>query len=136
MHQTMFVNLPIAHVDVSREFFTSLGYTFDEDFCDDNALCLELNDSTFAMLLQRDFFASFADRPVGDAKADTQHLLALGVSTREGVDDLVDKAVAAGGKDVRTDDNDFMYSRSYADLDGHVWELMWMNTDNMGDKEA
>ncbi|UJH70198.1 VOC family protein [Ornithinimicrobium sp. INDO-MA30-4] len=73
---------------------------------------------------------------MGDAKADTQHLLALRVSTREGVDDLVDKAVAAGGKDVRTDDNDFMYSRSYADLDGHVWELMWMNTDNMGDKEA
>lgn len=136
MHQMMFVNLPIENVSSSREFFTSMGYAFDESFSDDQALCLELNESTFAMLLQRDFFASFTDTPVGDPKTSAQHLLAMGVSSREGVDDLVAKAVAAGGRDVRTDDHGFMYTRSYADLDGHVWELMWMDPDNIPSEQS
>lgn len=130
-HPMIFVNLPIADVARSREFFTALGYRIDEESSDDHALCLELGETTFAMLLQRDFFGTFSEQPVGDPTTTTQHLIALGVETRAAVDELVDQAVAAGGIAQRTDDHGFMYYRSYADLDGHVWEVIWM-TDEGG----
>jgi predicted lactoylglutathione lyase len=130
LHPMIFVNLPIADITRSREFFTALGYRIDEESSDDNALCLEIGETTFVMLLQRDFFGTFSEQPVGDPTATTQHLIALGVETREAVDELVDTAIAAGGTAQRTDDHGFMYYRSYADLDGHVWEVMWMTDES------
>ena len=125
MHQLIFVNLPVADLARSRAFFTELGYTFNEDFCDGSALCLELGPTLHAMLLQTDFFASFHDRPVAPAGV-VEALLCLSAPTRESVDLLVERAVAAGGTAVRTEDHGVMYGRSYADPDGHIWEIMWM----------
>lgn len=128
MHHAIFVNLPVQDQVASRDYFTHLGYTFNEEYCEEGkALCLVLGQNMYAMLLATDFFATFTDRPVADATATSQVLLCLDADSREGVDELVDKAVAAGGADVRTEDHGFMYGRSFADLDGHIWEIMWMD---------
>lgn len=125
-HQLFFVNLPVADLDRSRSFFTQLGYALREDFCDADALCVQLGTTVYAMLLRREFFARFHDRaaaPPGSVGT----LLCLSAESREAVDALVDRAVLAGGEDVRAEDHGFMYGRSYADPDGHIWEIMWMD---------
>ncbi|ANS79577.1 Glyoxalase family protein [Serinicoccus hydrothermalis] len=128
MHQVIFVNLPVQDLERSRTFFTDVGYTFNTDFCDDSALCLELGPTVHAMLLDRDFFATFHDSPVAEPGT-VEALLCLSASSREQVDGVVDRAVAAGGTDLRRVDHGMMYGRTYADLDGHVWEVMWMDRD-------
>lgn len=125
-HQMIFVNLPVADLARSRAFFTQLGYPFDEDFCDGDALCLRLGPTAYAMLLRRELFDGFHDGTTA-GPGDVETLLALSATSREEVDALVDRAVLAGGQDVRSQDLGFMYGRSYADPDGHVWEVMWMD---------
>ncbi len=126
MHTMIFVNVPIRDLDASRAFFTSLGYTFNETFSDENALCLVLGDNLYAMLLKREFFQTFTPREVADAHATTEVLVALSVGARDDVDRLVTQAVGAGGTEAREpQDLGFMYGRSYADLDGHIWEIIW-----------
>lgn len=125
-HHLMFVNLPVADLARSRAFFTQLGYPFEEDFCDDDALCLRLGPTLYAMLLRRELFDGFHDRrnaPPGTVET----LLCLSTDSREDVDALADRAVLAGGLGVRTEDHGFMYGRSYSDPDGHIWEVMWMD---------
>lgn len=125
MHQLIFVNLPVTDLGRSREFFTRVGYTFNEDYCDGSALCLELGPTLHAMLLEREFFGTFHDAqtaPRGSVGA----LLCLSAGSRGEVDAVVERAVAAGGSEVRVMDHGSMYGRSYADLDGHLWEIMWM----------
>lgn len=126
-HQMVFINLPVADTARSREFFTALGYGFDEQMCQDGtALALELGPNHYAMLLQREFFGGFH---TGSTAGEGHHevLICLSMDTRESVDELVDAAIAAGGREVRSQDEGYMYGRSYADLDGHVWEIMWMD---------
>lgn len=125
-HQLIFVNLPVSDLERSRTFFSDLGYTFNEEFSDDRALCLELGPTLHAMLLRRDFFASFHDAEVASSGT-VETLLCLSADSRAAVDDLVDRAVAAGGREGRGEDHGFMYGRSYADPDGHIWEIMWMD---------
>lgn len=128
MHQMIFVNLPVADLDASRAFFSKVGYAFNEQFSDDKALCLMLGDNLFAMLLRRDFFAGFTPRPVADATATSEVLVALSAASREDVDSIVGRALDAGGSEVRDPmDEGFMYARAYADLDGHIWEVLWMD---------
>ena len=127
-HPMIFVNLPVADISAAREFWSSLGYSFNEQFSDDKALCLMLGDSIFAMLLQRDFFQSFTDKPTIDATTAVQVLNGLAMGSRAEVDALVDAAVAAGATESRPpQDQGFMYERGFADLDGHDWEIMWMD---------
>lgn len=129
VHQMIFVNLPVADPQRSREFFTSLGYGFNEEMCNEGALALELGPNHYAMLLQTEFFGRFHDQQVAQPG---QHevLTCLSADSRAEVDNLVDRAISAGGRDVRTEEyGDFMYGRSYADLDGHIWEIMWMDVD-------
>lgn len=124
----IFVNLPVADVGASRRFWSALGYSFNEQFSDENALCLVFSDSIFAMLLQRDFFQSFTDKPVVDATTSAQVLNGLAMTSRAEVDALVDAAVAAGATEPRpAQDQGFMYERGFSDLDGHDWEIMWMD---------
>ncbi|WP_245886923.1 VOC family protein [Kineococcus xinjiangensis] len=124
----IFVNLPVADVQKSRDFFTGLGFGFDEQFCDENAVCMKVNDQAFAMLIARDFFATFTPRPVADASATTEVLVCLSADSREDVDALVREALASGGEEPREPmDQGFMYGRAFTDLDGHVWEVMWMD---------
>lgn len=128
MSQMIFVNLPVKDLDASRAFFTALGYAFNEQFSDDKAVCLVISDTIFVMLLRTEFFATFTPRAVADATQTTEMLLALSADSRESVDALVGKAIDRGGKEVREpQDHGNMYGRAYADLDGHVWEVMWMD---------
>lgn len=130
MHQMIFVNLPVADTDRSREFFSKVGYTFDEQMCQaGTALGMELGPNIYAMLLGREFFDTFHNAKSADAG---QHevLTCLSAANRDEVDAVVERALEAGGTEVRKDENgDYMYGRSYADLDGHIWEIMWMDVE-------
>ncbi|HET9976184.1 MAG TPA: VOC family protein [Burkholderiaceae bacterium] len=127
MHKQIFVNLPIADMARSQAFFKALGYSFNPDFTNDQGAALVLGDNLFAMLLVREFFATFVDKPIADAKKTTEVLVCLSCDSREEVDALVAKALAAGGTAPRPpQDMGFMYSHSFEDLDGHIWELVHM----------
>lgn len=132
MHQMIFVNLPVADPAASRRFFAGLGYGFNEEMCDDErCVAVELGPNIYAMLLRRDFFDSFHDGPSASDTAATrlapEALLCLSADDRDHVDRLTQAAVAGGGRVVRTQDEGFMYGVSYEDLDGHIWEIMWMD---------
>ncbi|GAA4682855.1 VOC family protein [Gordonia humi] len=128
MHKMIFVNLPVADLTRSRAFFESMGYSFNDKFCDGDALALELGDTIVAMLLERGFYKTFIhDREVADPRAVSGAIICLSAESREGVDEIVDKAMAAGATAGDTEEHGFMYGRSYYDLDGHAWEITWMD---------
>ena len=128
MHNQIFVNLPVGDLDRSVRFFTALGYTFNPTFTDENATCMILGENLFAMLLVEPYFRTFIEKDVSDAHRATEVLLAVPVGSREAVDALVEKALAAGAKEPRpARDLGFMYQRSYDDLDGHTWEVFHMS---------
>ena len=128
-HPMIFVNLPVSDVTASRAFWSALGYSFNEQFSDDNAQCLMFSDSIFAMLLQRDLFASFTDKPVADANSSVQVLTGLAATSRAQVDAIADAAVTAGAteKTLLARDDGSMYQRGFSDLDGHDWAIVWMD---------
>ena len=122
------MNLPVKNLNKSIEFFTKLGYTFNPQFTDDTATCMIISDDIFAMLLTHDKFKSFTPKEICDATKSTEVLVCLSCESREQVDELVHKAVAAGGTTYnKPQDHGFMYGHGYQDLDGHIWELMWMD---------
>lgn len=124
----LFVNIPVADLQRSIHFFEALGFTFDPRFTDASATAMLVGEDASFMLLQRERFASFIRQPVGDPRADTQALLALGVESREAVDVMVQQAIAAGGAHAMEPvDHGFMYGWSFRDLDGHHWEVFWMD---------
>ena len=128
MNKQIFVNLPVQDLPRSREFFSALGYTFNPQFSNDSGACMVIADgSIYAMLLTEPFFKTFVDKPIVQAKEATEVLVCLSCESREEVDALVAKAVAAGGRAPRTaQDHGFMYAHGFEDIDGHVWELVWM----------
>lgn len=124
VHQMIFANLPVADPQRSREFFTALGYGFNEEMCNEGALALELGPNNYAMLLQTAFFGQFHDAHIAQ-RGQHEVLTCLSADSREDVDD---RPVGAGGRDVRTEEHgEFMDGRSYADLDVHIREIMWMD---------
>ena len=128
-HPMVFVNLPVADVEASRAFFARIGYTFDPRMSNGSCLGLVLGPNIYAMLLQREFFAQFHDAQVATGEH-VEVLTCLAAASREQVDQIVDAALAAGGREVRREETgDFMYGRTYADLDGHHWEMMWMDVE-------
>jgi predicted lactoylglutathione lyase len=128
MATKIFVNLPVKDLKSSIEFFTKLGYTFNPQFTDETATCMIISKEIFAMLLTHDKFKSFTPKEVCDATKSTEVLICLSCESREQVDELVSKAVAAGGTTYnKSQDHGFMYAHGYQDLDGHIWELMWMD---------
>lgn len=128
MATKIFVNLPVQDLDKSVEFFTKMGYTFNAQFTNENATCMIISEDIYAMLLVKPFFQTFTKKEIIDATKSVEVLIALSADSKEDVDKLVDKALAAGGKPAREPkDHGFMYERSYEDLDGHVWEIMWMD---------
>ena len=130
--QKIFINLPVTDLNASMAFYTSIGFTVNRKFSDGNATMMVLSDTIHVMLLKHEFFSTFmpSGRHISDAKKTTEVLFCLSAESKEKVDGLVEKAVAAGGnRDVgfkETDKDSFMYGRSFDDLDGHVWEIMWM----------
>jgi uncharacterized protein len=128
MHKQIFVNLPIADMAKSQAFFRALGYSFDPNFTNDQGASLVLGENLYAMLLVREFFATFIDKPIADAHKSTEVLVCVSCDSREQVDSLVAKAIAAGGKAPRKpQDHGFMYAHGFEDLDGHLWELVHMS---------
>jgi uncharacterized protein len=128
MHKQIFVNLPITDMARSKAFFAALGYSFNPDFTNDQGAALVLGENLYAMLLVREFFATFIDKPIADAHKSTEVLVCVSCDSREQVDSLVAKAIAAGGKTPReAKDYGFMYSHGFEDLDGHIWELVHMS---------
>ncbi|RFU62239.1 VOC family protein [Bacillus sp. V59.32b] len=124
----IFVNLPVKELNKSIEFFTEIGFEFNPKFTDKNATCMIISENIFAMLLVEDFFKTFTKKEISDATKSTEVILALSAESREEVDEIVNKALAAGGK-VSNDpmDHGFMYVRSFQDIDGHLWEVMYMD---------
>lgn len=129
MNKQIFVNLPVKDLDKSKAFFTALGYSFNPQFTDQNAACMVISEnSIYAMLLVEDFFKTFTAKPIADARETTEVLTCLSCESREEVDGLVAKALAAGGKAPRAaQDHGFMYAHGFEDLDGHIWELAYMS---------
>jgi predicted lactoylglutathione lyase len=128
-NKQIFVNLPVKNLEKSKAFFAALGYTFNEQFTDANAACMVIQEgSIHAMLLVEDFFKTFTDKSLTDTSKSTEVLLCLSCESRAEVDELVTKAVAAGGTVPRApQDYGFMYGHGFQDLDGHLWELSYMD---------
>lgn len=126
--QMIFVNLPVADLDASKKFFTGLGYSINPQFSDENAASVVISDTIVAMLLTKPFYATFTDKEIVDATKSSEVLVALSAESREKVDELVDRALSLGGTSTgKTQDLGFMYGRSFDDLDGHTWEVIWMD---------
>ena len=128
MSTKMFVNLPVKDLNRSVEFFTKLGYTFNPQFTDENATCMIVGEDNFVMLLVEGFFKTFTPKPIVDAKSSTEVLVGLSAESRDEVNSMVETALAAGAKRYKEpDDQGFMYSWGFEDLDGHIWEYFWMD---------
>ncbi len=127
MSRKIFVNLPVADLPASERFFRSLGFAFNQQFCDATALCMVISDDIYIMLLSQEKFREFAPKAMADARQTTEVLLCLSCDSREEVDERVRLAVAGGGTVYKKAmDYGFMYGHGFQDLDGHVWELMYM----------
>jgi uncharacterized protein len=129
MSTSVFVNLPVTDLKRTVAFYTALGFKFDQRFTNDDAAGMIISEGhSYAMLLTHKHFKKFIKNEIADPAKVTQVLVALSCPSREAVDGMVKKAVAAGGKDAREpQDLSFMYGRAFADPDGHVWEPFWMD---------
>jgi predicted lactoylglutathione lyase len=128
MATQIFMNLPVRDLDRSVQFFTALGFSFNPDYTDENATCMVINDDAYVMLLVEKFFKTFTSKEIVDATSATEAIMAFSVDSRDAVDQMVGKALAAGGTESQpVQDYGFMYSHSFQDPDGHLWEVMWMD---------
>jgi predicted lactoylglutathione lyase len=128
MSTKIFVNLPVRQLDTSKSFFSALGYTINPRFTDDNAACVVISDTIHVMLLTQPFFQGFTTRQPCDTSSHIEMILALSADSRDAVDALMDKALSAGASEPsQARDYGFMYQRSFADPDGHLWEVFYMN---------
>ncbi|MFD6195235.1 MULTISPECIES: VOC family protein [Mycobacteroides] len=128
MSRMLFVNIPIANAAASRKFFDHLGFSFNDQFCDENTLCMAINEQSWVMMLEEDRFRGFIADDIADTSKNREVLLCVSADSRDGVDELTDAALAAGGVDwMPAQELGFMYGRSFRDLDGHVWEVSWMD---------
>jgi uncharacterized protein len=129
----IFINLPVADVERTKAFYAGIGFRFNEQFSDENSASFWIEDNIAVMLLSRDRFADFVTGAVGDPAQATSVLNCLSAGSREEVDALVAKAIEAGGKPwMPAQDHGAMYGSSFADPDGNVWEVMWMDPAAIG----
>lgn len=128
MSRMLFANLPVRDVTATRKFFDGLGFEFNDQFCDEQTACMVVNDHAMVMLMEEQRFHVFISDDICDTAAAREVLLCVSADSREEVDSLLDRALAGGGSVwMQTHDNGVMYSRAFRDLDGHVWEAMWMD---------
>jgi predicted lactoylglutathione lyase len=124
----LFVNMPVADIERSKAFFAKLGFSYNPKFTDETAACMLVGEHAFVMLLTREKFAQFSKLPIGDPTTHALALYSFSVSSRDEVDAVSAAALAAGGTEADdAEDYGFMYSRSFFDLDGHGWQVMWMD---------
>jgi uncharacterized protein len=128
MTRQIYVNLPVKNLERAKAFFGSLGFSFNPQFTNDSGACMVIADNIYAMLLTESFFQTFTKKPVADASRSTEVLVCLSCESRAEVDELVRKALDAGGKAPNApQDHGFMYGHGFEDMDGHVWELVYMD---------
>lgn len=128
MKTEIFLNLPVKDLNRSMTFFTELGFTFNLNFTDDKATCLEIGENIFAMLLTEEFFKTFTKKQICNTATTTEILMALSVDSREKVDEIIAAVVKAGGIEyMETKDYGWMYQKAFLDLDGHHWEIFFMD---------
>lgn len=127
MATNIFVNLPVRNLDKSKAFFTQLGFVFNPQFTGETAACMIVAENIYVMLLTEEKFKTFTPKEICDATRSTEVLVCLSSESRETVDEMVRKAVAAGGTTYNEpQDHGFMYGHGFQDLDGHIWEIMFM----------
>ncbi len=128
MSAMIFVNVPVRDLNAAMAYYKALGFAHNPDFTDETAACVVISDTIFVMLLTHAKFKEFSSRPIPDPKEQTQALYALSRDSREDVDAIAEAGLKAGGSEYRpAQDMGFMYSRAIADVDGHVWEYVWMD---------
>jgi uncharacterized protein len=128
MATRIFINLPVKDLNKSIEFFTKLGFTFNPQFTDETATCMIIGENIFAMLLVESKFKEFTKKQITDSSSHTEAILAIDAESNQGVDDFVNKAIEAGAKEpMEARDYGFMYQRGFEDLDGHLWEVLFMD---------
>lgn len=136
MATKVFINLPVKDLNKSKDFFKGMGYSFNPQFSDENAACMIVSDSIFVMLLTETYFATFTKKPVADATSSTEVLIALDAASREEVQQTVAKAKELGATIyAEAQDHGWMYQHSFADLDGHQWELAYMDESQLPPQE-
>ena len=124
----IFVNLPVSDLEKSTEFFKQLDFNFESEMTDDNATCMVVDKNIFVMLLTREFFQTFTHKEVADATKSTEVIVSLSVESKEEIAPFVEKAVLAGATTPnQPQDHGFMYQWGFQDLDGHLWEVFWMD---------
>lgn len=124
----IFVNLPVKDLKRTVDFFTKIGFEFNPQFSDENATCMIIGENIYAMFLVEPYFSTFISKPIADALKACEVINAFGVDSRAQVDEIADKAIAAGGKNYKEpEDHGWMYGRSFEDPDGHLWEFSYMD---------
>lgn len=132
MADMIFINIPIRNLAASMAYYKALGFDHNPQFTDETAACIVISETIFVMVLTHDKFKQFSSNPIPDPKAQTQALYALSRDSRDAVDAIAEAGLAAGGSEYRpAQDMGFMYSRAIADVDGHVWEYVWMDMSGM-----
>lgn len=128
MATQIFLNMAVNDLDKSIAFFTKLGYTFNPQFTNDKATCMIISDTIYVMLLTKPFFQTFTEKRIIDAHKEVESLICISTESKDAVNEMVNKAEAAGATIPNpATDYGFMYQHSFADLDGHHWEFMWMD---------
>ena len=130
MSKLIFVNLPVSDLSRSMAFYAALGAVNNEQFTDHTAACMVFSETIHVMLLTHEKYRQFTSKRIADARETSEVLIAITLESRAEVDDIADKAVAAGGREARpAEDHGWMYSRPFEDPDGHVWEPLWMDVE-------
>jgi len=128
MGTKIFLNLPVKDLEKSKGFFAKLGFTFNAQFTNKDAACMVISENNYAMLLVEPFFKTFTKKEIVDAKKSTEVLIAMSAESKDKVNEMLSKALAAGAREPREpQDHGFMYGRAFEDPDGHIWEIFWMD---------
>jgi predicted lactoylglutathione lyase len=128
MARQLFVNLPVSNLDRTVEFFTALGFSFNPDFTDENATCMIVNDGAYVMLLVESYFKTFTSKSVASTADSAEVIMSFSLESREAVDEAIRTALTSGGRaSEEAQDYGFMYTHSFQDPDGHLWEVFWMD---------
>ncbi|GLC89635.1 VOC family protein [Lysinibacillus piscis] len=130
--KNIFLNLSVKDVSKTTEFFTALGFTFNPNFSDETTVCMIISDNIYAMLMNEERFAGFTKKEIVNTATSAEAIFCLSAENREQVDELVNKAIAAGGKTYSDpQDHGFMYGWGFEDVDGHLWEIVYMDESAM-----
>lgn len=130
MKKQIYVNLPVKNIEKTNTFFKNLWFEFEPNFSDEKATCMIIWENIYVMLLSETFFKTFTKKDICDTKKATEALICINAESRQKVDDLVKLAIENWATEWNTYDHDFMYSKSFDDLDWHTWEIMWMQENN------